>query len=236
MAKYGNWFIPFGPKIQMLILKCQKEVSKLLFKSNFSDSSIKKAVDIVKEYSDKIENKINYFKKEFLQIDDQKIAVKVESTAEATGTSAEINNAVDIGIFEAGDNASLCIASAKSFAAADGADAKTKVTAFTGVTGVDSMSVHTYYGKGANFETAAQFLVAVDFTNVVDKNWTFKSRDKWYTKAKTKVADGPGTAVMTASVDEYVEASDSVSMKSAIDQLAYDSTIKATVTGEVVLS
>ena len=95
--------------------------------------------------------------------------------------------------------------------------------------------MHSYYGKGSNFETAAQFLVAVDFTNVVDKNWTFKSRDKWYTKAKTKVADGPGTAVMTASVDEYVETDGSVSMSSAIDQLAYDSTVKATVSGEVVL-
>jgi hypothetical protein len=238
MARAGGLGLLAGMSISAMMLSCQKKVSKLLTKANFADGAIKKAIDLVEHYAEKIEDRLDFFKstawgKKFIKEDTVSPTVTVESTAKAQGTSAEINAAVSMGIFEAGDKAKLIVASATSYAAADGENADTYVNTFSSVSGVDTASIHTYHHKGENFEKAVETLVAIDWESIYDKGWVFTKHHSFYSKARKDVADGYGTAKIKVSVDQYVEADSTVDLDSSIKVLAFEDTIEAVASGSV---
>ena len=72
------------------MLKCQKQVTNILKWGKFSDESVKKAIDTIKHYADKIDAKIEQYKnsawgKKYIKEDTEAPKVYVESSAVATG-------------------------------------------------------------------------------------------------------------------------------------------------------
>lgn len=220
----GGWL---ASGIDGLMLKCQNLVNKTLKIGKFSEDSIHKAIALVEDYAAKIDAKIEKLSNgpfaKFVKADDAPPSVYVESAGKASGDNAEVNNHVKLGVFDT-KSAKLIIASAESYAAADGDHSNTFVNTFSKVNGVDTGSINTFYEKGSNFEKAVETLVAIDFS-AYDREWVFKKHHKFYSKHKADLDPG---YTMHASTDVHAEVDNGAELNQSIEQLAIGNTLEGT--------
>lgn len=195
-AKAGFFF---PSSINMLMLQCQKIVSKTLMKGKLSAESIYDATETVKEYAEKIEKAIA--RKWFNKPDTKDMKVSVESHATATGDGdQELQAHTTLAMLQAGESATLAIGTAESYAATNGGE--TYVNTFSDMKGGDTATKHVYYEKGQNYEKALEVFIGIDWKSVYDREWIFKKEHGFYSRKKAEIKEGITTS---ASNDGVVE-------------------------------
>jgi hypothetical protein len=196
--------------VNKLMLKCQKVVTKILLKGKLSADSIYDAVETVKEYVERIDKAIE--RKWFSKPDTKDPKLTVESYAEATGAGdKELQTHTTVAMLEASESAILAIGTAESYAATNGGE--TYVNTFSGMTGGDTGTIHTYYEKGGNYEKALEVFVGIDWKSVYDREWVVRKHHGFHSRKKKEIGDGIKVA---ASNDAYVEADSYASVKHSI--------------------
>lgn len=189
----------FPSSINFLMLKCQKIVSKTLMKGKLSAESIYEATEIVKDYAERIDKLIA--RKWFSKPDTKDPKVTVESHATATGDGdQDLQAHTTVAMLEAGDTATLAIATAESYAATD--TGETYVNNISGMTGGDTGTKHTYYEKGENYEKALDVFIGIDWKSVYDREWVFTKHHSFHSRKKAEIKDG---ITVGASNDAVVE-------------------------------
>jgi hypothetical protein len=213
----ASFFIPFN--INSLMLKCQKIVSNTLIKGKLSVESIYEATEIIKSYAERIDKLIA--QKWFSKPDTKDPKVTVESYAKATGDGdQEVQAHTTVAMLEAGDTATLAIATAESYAATD--TGETYVNNISGMTGGDTGTKHTYYEKGQNYEKALDVFIGIDWKSVYDREWVFNKHHSFHSRKKAEIKDGIKVA---ASNDAVVEVENYTDIKqSTVVELLEEST------------
>ncbi|WP_149866416.1 hypothetical protein [Tropicimonas marinistellae] len=206
------------PSLVTLMRKCQIKVADKLKSGKFSEKSIADALKIIDSYKDKIDAKISKWSKP----DYENIKVTVKAKAATTGEHAKTDANVNLAILD-GDGYKLAIGAAQSCVVSND-KAKSFATTFAGVKGADTVSNFSFSSKGKNYEKAVECLVAIDWEDVFDRNFTVQKHHSVHRSMSKKVGEGK---VATASADAYAEGDHYSSVKTLAKTLAVDDFLKS---------
>lgn len=205
-------------RIYSLMLSAQAKVTKILKKGMFSDEAIEKAVDVVKDYSEKIDKLVGKIKdswtRQWVKEDHQDTKVYVEASATAKGDATLADSTVKLAMIDTG-SCTLTVGTATSLAVADGGEEYVQATVFSKATGVDTGTIMSFESKGPNYEKATECIVLLDWKEIYDKNWVWERHHKVWSKAKKEIPDA-NIAVAKADVDVQADTAVAITDVSAL--------------------